>query len=134
MSVFLIPIVAIIFGVGMAMLGVWTDHQRRSQLLEHQHRERMAAIEKGLPLPPSKAEVDSRDTRSPDPRRFLRSGVMLLSLGIVLFFAIGEAGGRQGALFGLLPAAIGLANLAYAVALFKKERDAAQKPDALPRE
>ena len=33
MNVFWIPIVAIVFGIGIAMLGVWTDHMRRTQSL-----------------------------------------------------------------------------------------------------
>ena len=52
----------------------------------------------------------------------LRSGVLLLGLGIVLYFAIDEAGGHEGALFGLIPATLGLANLAYAVVLFNRGR------------
>jgi hypothetical protein len=119
----------------MAMLGVWTDHQRRSQKLEHQHRERMAAIEKGIPLPPMNADADPRaDTKRADPARILRSGVMLLSLGVVLYFAINAAGGSEGALFGLIPATLGLANLAYAAALFNRGRKTSdEKPgDILP--
>ena len=65
MNVFWIPIVAIVFGIGIAMLGVWTDHIRRSQILEHQHRERMAAIEKGITLPPTRAEVTERLKKLP---------------------------------------------------------------------
>src|SRR5262245_40472155 len=51
MSIFWIPILSIVLGIGIAMLGLWTDHQRRTQKLEHLHRERMAAIEKGITLP-----------------------------------------------------------------------------------
>jgi len=121
MNVFWIPIVAIVFGIGIAMLGLWTDHVRRTQILEHQHRERMAAIEKGITLPPTRAEVEvSRADRKTDPARILRSGVLLLGLGIVLYFAINEAGGREGALFGFIPATLGLANLAYAAVLFNR--------------
>jgi hypothetical protein len=127
MNVFWIPIVAITLSLGFAMLGLWTDHQRRSQKLEHLHRERMAAIEKGIPLPQN-PEADRPDDKKANPARMLRSGVLLLSLGIVLYFAIDAAGGREGALFGLIPGTLGLANLAYAAALFRKERDvAAQK-------
>jgi hypothetical protein len=126
MNVFWIPIVAIVFGIGIAMLGLWTDHQRRTQKLEHLHRERMAAIEKGIPLPASpEPDPDRALDKMANPARMLRSGVLLLSLGIVLFFAIDAAGGREGALFGLIPGTIGLANLAYAAVLFRKERDAA---------
>jgi hypothetical protein len=124
MNVFWIPIVAIAFSLGLAMLGVWTDHQRRTQKLEHLHRERMAAIEKGIPLPQN-PEADRPDEKKTNPARMLRSGVLLLALGIVLYFAIDGAGGHEGALFGLIPATIGLANLAYAAVLFKKEKDSA---------
>jgi hypothetical protein len=126
-EVFLIPIVAIVFGIGIGMLGLWTDHQRRTQRLEHLHRERMAAIEKGIPLPPSPdTDADRDQKKKTNPARFIRSGVLLVSLGLVLYFAIDAAGGREGALFGLIPATLGLANLAYAVVLFKKEREAAE--------
>jgi hypothetical protein len=54
----------------------------------------------------------------------LRSGVLLLGIGIVLYFAIDASGGPEGALFGLIPATLGLANVVYAAVLFKKERDA----------
>jgi hypothetical protein len=123
MNVFWIPIVAIVFGIGIAMLGLWTDHMRRTQILEHQHRERMAAIEKGITLPPTRSEIEvSRSDRKSDPARVLRSGVLLLGLGIVLYFAINEAGGHEGALFGFIPATLGLANLAYAAVLFNRGR------------
>jgi hypothetical protein len=130
-GVFLIPIFAIVFGIGMAMLGLWTDHQRKSQMLEHQHRERMAAIEKGVDLPPT--SLDTRNSRdvleTVNPARVLRTGVFLLSLGIVLYFALDTVGASQAAVFGLVPATLGLANLAYAMVLFSKERKAAeQKP------
>jgi hypothetical protein len=134
MNVFWIPIVAIVFGIGIAMLGLWTDHQRRSLKLEHLHRERMAAIEKGISLPSNpEPDPDRAQSKFTNPARMLRSGVLLLSLGIVLFFAIDAAGGREGALFGLIPATLGLANLAYAAVLFRKERDAAaEKARRLP--
>jgi hypothetical protein len=36
------------------------------------------------------------------------------------------AGGREGALFGLIPAAIGVANLVYAAVLWRKEEQGRQ--------
>ena len=47
---------------------------------------------------------------------------MLTLIGILLFFAIDVSGGREGALFGLIPAAVGIANLVYAAILWKKEK------------
>jgi hypothetical protein len=127
-GVFFIPIVAIVFGIGIGMLGLWTDHKRKSQVLEHQHRERMAALEKGITLPPARIEdaLKSQD-KMVNPARMLRSGVLLLSLGVVLYFAIDAAGGREGALFGLIPATLGLANLAYSAVLFRDQQKAAEE-------
>jgi len=129
-GVFLIPIVAIVMGIGIGMLGMWTDHKRKSQMLEQQHRERMAAIEKGVDLPPRSDEPDSARniSESVNPARVLRTGVFLLAFGIVLYFALDTVGASQAAVFGLIPATLGLANLAYAAVLFDKERKAeAQK-------
>ena len=128
-GVFLIPIFAIVFGIGMGMLGLWTDHKRKSQMLEHQHRERMAAIEKGVTLPPTSQDAaNSRDViETVNPARVLRTGVCLLSLGIVLYFALDTVGASQAAVFGLVPATLGLANLAYAMVLFNREKKAAEE-------
>jgi hypothetical protein len=135
-GVFLIPITAIVFGIGIGMLGLWTDHKRKSQLLEQMHKERMAAIEKGIELPPMNA--DPFTNRSPgsvaNPARVLRNGVFMVSFGIVLYFALNTVGAAEAAVFGLIPATIGLANLAYAAVLFDKERKAEslKEKDRLP--
>ena len=131
MSVFVIPVVAIIMGIGIAMLGMWTDHKRKSQLLEQLHRERMAAIEKGIELPPMSSEfnanLNSASSNVPNPGRVLRTGVFMLTFGIVLYYALDVVGASQAAVFGLIPATLGLANLAYAAVLFSNERKAEQE-------
>src|SRR6186713_336685 len=104
-----IPIVAIIMGIGIGMLSIWSEHKRKAQLLEQNHRERMHAIEKGIelpPLPPNLVGMSSGPSTE-SAAKSLRSGIMLVLIGVVLFFAIGVAGGREGALFGLIPAAVG---------------------------
>jgi len=118
-----IPIVAIVMGIGIGMLAIWSEHKRKAQLLEQNHRERMHAIEKGVempPLPPGLIGVGNGPATASAPKA-LRSGIMMTLIGIVLFVAIGVAGGKEGALFGLIPAAIGVANLVYAAVLWKKE-------------
>jgi cadmium resistance protein CadD (predicted permease) len=118
-----IPIVAIVMGIGVAMLSIWSEHRRKEKLLEQNHRERMHAIEKGIELPPLPANLVglSNGPSTASAAKSLRSGVMLLLIGILLFFAIDTAGGREGALFGLIPAAVGIANLLYAAIQWKKE-------------
>ena len=121
-----IPIVAIIMGIGIGMLAIWSEHKRKAQLLEQNHRERMQAIEKGIELPPLPPNLVgmSNGPSTASAAKSLRSGVMLLLIGILLFFAIDVAGGREGALFGLIPAAVGVANLLYAAIQWKKEEAA----------
>ena len=43
-------------------------------------------------------------------------------IGVLLFFAIDKVGAEDAALFGLIPAAIGVANLVYAAILKGKDK------------
>lgn len=136
--VFFIPITAIVMGIGIGMLGMWTDHKRKTQILEQSHRERMAAIERGVEPPPvpntSLIEAAQASKSAPNPAKVLRSGVFMVSLGVVLYFALVTVGASEAAVFGLIPATIGLANLAYSAVLFDKERkaEAAKERNRLP--
>ncbi len=125
LSVF-IPIVAIVFGIGAGMLSTWTEHKRRSQLLDQAHRERMSALEKGLPMPELPPNLVTGKSEDGNPRyaplRAMRFGLMMLGIGIVLYLALGRVAHEDVALFGLIPAVIGAANLVYAGLLSRKER------------
>jgi hypothetical protein len=48
----LIPIVSITLGIGMIIVSILAKHRRQMQELDNRHKERMAAIDKGLDLPP----------------------------------------------------------------------------------
>lgn len=121
-----IPIVAIVMGIGIGMLAIWSEHKRKAQLLEQNHRERMHAIEKGLELPPLPANLVGMPTgngpSTATPAKSLRSGIMLLLVGVILYFAIRQFT-YEGALFGLIPAAVGVANLVYAAIRWNKDED-----------
>src|SRR3954469_12074024 len=123
---FLIPIVAIVFGIGIGMLGIWSDHKRKAQILEQNHRERMHAIEKGIELPPIPANLVSASNgpATASAAKSLRSGIMLTLMGAILFVAIASIAEARGAIFGLIPAAVGIANLVYAAILWKREKAA----------
>jgi hypothetical protein len=121
-----IPIVAIVMGIGIGMLSIWSEHKRKSQLLEQNHRERMHAIEKGIELPalpPNLVGMSMGNGPSTaSAAKSLRSGIMLTLIGVLLYVAIDRAGGFEGALFGLIPAAVGVANFVYAAVLWQKEK------------
>ena len=69
-------------GIGIGMLAIWSEHKRKSQLLEQNHRERMARHRKR-----HRAAADAAEPRSaldatavdPSPRKSLRNGVIMLS-------------------------------------------------------
>jgi hypothetical protein len=114
----MIPILAIVLGVGIAIVAILTSHREKLKRAELRHRERITALEKGMEVPP--------DTE-PAPRRgsYLRSGLISLFIGIVLYFALLELVGSDVALFGLLPAAIGIGSLiSYFVEERRKKGDA----------
>jgi hypothetical protein len=102
----LIPIFGIVFGVGIAFAAITYSHREKLKRAELRHRERMAAIERGMEIPPEP------DYDAPRPRTgSLRSGVMGILIGVVLYFALDRVADAEVALFGLIPAAVGAANL-----------------------
>ena len=119
-----IPIVAIVMGIGIGMLAIWAEHKRKAQLLEQNHRERMHAIEKGIELPPLPPNLisSSNGPSTASAAKSVRSGIMLVLIGVLLYFGIGEVGDDEAALFGLIPAAVGVANLVYAAIQWNKEK------------
>ena len=126
-----IPIIAIIMGVGIGIVAIWSEHKRKAQLLEQNHRERMQAIEKGIELPPLPANLVSggNGPSTASAAKSLRSGIMMVLIGGILYVAIDRVGASEAALFGLIPAAIGFANLVYAAIQWKKEQaDVPKRP------
>jgi hypothetical protein len=107
----LIPIIAIILGIGFVMLRSYLDYRRRRELYQLYHAERMAAIEKGIELPPLPTDF-FKDTRVRETAavRHRRQGLVLLLIGITVGVALWGTGERDG-LWGLVPAGWGLALL-----------------------
>jgi Flp pilus assembly protein TadB len=120
-----VPIIAIIAGIACAIVVVLAGHRQRLQRAELRHRERLAAIEKGFELPPDPPDVDPKRN---DPSRYLRQGLVLVAVGATVTAALIQLpGGNVPYLFGLLPAAIGVAYLVY---YFAHVRRAAPPPQA----
>lgn len=107
----LIPIFGIVFGIGVAIVSIIASHRQKMQRVELRHKERLAAIEKGLELPPELEDADMAGKRPHSGS--LRSGLIGLGVGVVLYFALDRVASEDIALFGLIPAAIGAANLIF---------------------
>ena len=102
----MIPILGIVLGVGIAIVAIVTSHREKLKRAELRHRERLAAIEKGIELLP-----DPDPDAEPKKGSSLKGGLVGLFLGVVLYFAIREVAGDDVALFGLIPAAVGVGSL-----------------------
>lgn len=124
-----IPIVAITLGIGIGALAIWAEHKRKLELIDRLHRERMLALEKGVEPPALPPGMVGNLTAKPklEPRylwpKAMRNGLALLFGGIVMYFGVDHAGGSEGAVFMLIPAVLGLANLIYAAVLWQQEKE-----------
>jgi hypothetical protein len=114
----LIPLVSIVLGIGMTIVTILSRHRRQMQELDHRHRERMAAIEKGLDLPPDPVLVD-RERDAERSRRYRRAGSDyllrgLIWLGVGLALSVSDSFlGSGNRTFGWIAAAVGAAYLIY---------------------
>jgi hypothetical protein len=108
----LIPIVAIVMGIGIAMLGLVLDYRRKRDIFELLHKERMAAIEKGMEVPALPVELLQGGRRSRTPSCYLRRGVMLLLVGVAVTIAL-YVRNRDASVWGLVPSAVGIAYLLF---------------------
>lgn len=59
-----IGIVAVVMGCGIPMLAIWTEYAKQRDAMANWHKERMAALEKGLEAPPFPREFLSDEARA----------------------------------------------------------------------
>ena len=119
----MIPILGIVLGVAIAIVSIVSSHRQKLKLAELRHRERLAAIEKGIELP-----LDPEPDADAGKGRSLKSGLSGLLLGVVLYFALREVADDDIALFGLIPAALGVASLITYFVEGRRNGDARRAP------
>ena len=108
----LIPLTAIFMSLLIPIVFAVVDYKRRRDIVEANHKERMAAIERGMEAP----QLPESFYLSMKPRRrssYLLPGLIWLFVGIGLFVALGAVAGEDVRFFGLIPAGVGLAFLIY---------------------
>ena len=83
----LIPIISVTVSLGALIVWIVVRYRRRMHEVDCRHKERMAAIEKGLELPPDPLP----QSEPPPPRsRYLLRGLIWLGVGLAITF-----GGRD---------------------------------------
>jgi Flp pilus assembly protein TadB len=107
----MIPIVAIVMGIGIGMLSLLLDYRKKREMFAMHHKERLMAIEKGMEVPPLPPEFFQNGHRRPrSSADNLRRGLILLLVGAAIMVALYNTYNRT-YLWGLVPAAIGIAQL-----------------------
>jgi peptidoglycan/LPS O-acetylase OafA/YrhL len=120
----MIPIVAIIMGIGMGAWTVYLNYRKRRDMFALYHQERMAAIDKGIDLPPLPDEFFQEDGRHPrSPHAKLLAGLILLFLGLTMLCAMYFTHQGADSLWSLLLVGLGLAFLIYYFAVDKNQAD-----------
>src|SRR5437763_5500698 len=102
----MIPIIAVVMGLGTAIVAIYFGYRRRTEMFKLYHQERMAAIDKGVELPPIPDSFFG-STYTSNPRRDLLKGLVWLFLGIGITVALYNNLHSKKALYGLLPLGIG---------------------------
>lgn len=112
---FLIPLVAIVMGIGIGMFALWIDYQKKREIFELHHKERLLAIERGMEVPPLPDALltSTRYIRTRTRQDHLRIGLIYLLAGLAVVAALGMNQDWRLAAWGLIPVAIGLAQLIY---------------------
>ena len=115
-SPFVVPVAGCLTGLGIAVAGIWSKVRNR----EMQSQERLAAIARGVPLPPTVEELAiMHGTPSVDKTRrranARQGGIVLVGIafGLILFFialaaVLQERDVLCGAAVGLIPLGIGV--------------------------
>jgi hypothetical protein len=83
---------------------IWAGHQRQIREVEARHRERMASIEKGLPVPPDPVKPPRR------PGSPLLRGLIWLGVGLGMVYSRLDDDFSR---LGWIPAAVGAAYLIF---------------------
>jgi Domain of unknown function (DUF6249) len=107
----LIPILSVTLSLGAVILWILVWHRRKVHELDCRHKERMAAIEKGLELPPE--SLPQPVQQMPPRARYLLRGLIWLGVGLALTFAVRDWFGSEMGGFGWIAVAVGAAYLIF---------------------
>jgi hypothetical protein len=130
-----IPIVAITLGVGTIVTLIVTLHRAKMRELDQRHKERMAAIEKGLDPYAGQEETSTAGAAAADvhgrpPSRFLLRALTWLGVGLAVALGSEANGASWSAFLGWIAAAIGAAQVVYYLMEGRRPR----VPPSAPRE
>jgi len=120
-----IPLVAIVMGVAIGGWAIYLGYRKRRDIYTLYHQERLAAIEKGIELPPLPEAFFVDDAKQTTPaaasHRHLLKGLIFSLGGLAAFGALYLSGEHDGAFYAFVPIAVGLAFLIYYFAVARRQ-------------
>jgi len=125
----LVPIFAIVFGIMIPIVWIYQDQRTKQKLIEGRHKERLAALERGVDYQPEPLPLDVLFGRSKSTNP--KSSPTLLWGLILTFGGVAIAIGRSDVRDGSVVVAIGIALLLYHF-LTRVRKDQANKTEGDP--
>ena len=113
----MIPIVSVIGGISVAIVAIIMGGRKK----ELEHKERLLAMEKGLPIPEGPIK-----RQRPAHKKHRTGGLVCTFLGIALSYAMYVSGGPEAGVWGLPLVAIGLGLLVSSFIERREQSDAGQ--------
>jgi Domain of unknown function (DUF6249) len=108
----MIPLVGVILGCSIPIVFSVLDYRKRKELMQLHHKERMAAIERGIELPPLPDALLGGPARLRRPNHLLRGLIWTLG-GLGFLIALRASVSADIAAYGYIPIGIGVAYLIY---------------------
>ena len=129
----LIGALGIVMGCAIPIVAITLDFIKRKRFMELAHQQRMAAIEKGIDLPPLSMALleENRGYRRRSSSLLCGLVWLFIGLGIIVALQTRDDGSRT-ALFGAIPAGVGLAYLIYYFVEGKKVEAELRKTEPQP--
>ena len=118
-----IPILAVCGGVLIAITAIIVNGRKKEQ----EHRERLIAMEKGIPLPEPAQEVER-----PKFSNRRANGLVMTGIGLALTIAMTANDGFETGVWGLIPLFIGI-GLLVAGSIDKREYEDRQRAETNKR-
>ncbi|MGH8264770.1 MAG: hypothetical protein ACRETU_11715 [Steroidobacterales bacterium] len=112
----LIPILGITLSLATAMLFILVRHRSNALELEHRHKERMAAIDRGLDLP-----MDPVNPATPARPPYLLRGLVWLGVGVAVVAGMRPLLDSDASSIGWIAVAVGVAYLLFYAVEGRKE-------------
>ncbi|MEO8426391.1 MAG: DUF6249 domain-containing protein [Verrucomicrobiota bacterium] len=116
-------------GCAIPIAAITFDFIKRRRFMELAHQQRMAAIEKGIDLPPLPMELLDESRKNRKRPSYLLRGLVWLFIGLGIMIALYANEEARIATWGAIPAGVGLACLIYYFVEGKKVEEELRKTE-----